>query len=449
MSVLDFFKPAPYLPEMQDQEAIKKKYGYWRWRIFLSMYLGYAFYYLTRKSLPAAMPILSKELNLSMAELGWMVTIFSVVYGASKLFNGILGDKSNPRYLMSIGLILTGVCNFFFGLSSAFWAFALFWGLNGWLQGWGWPGCAKLLTHWYSQSERGRWWSLWNTSHNVGGVLIPLIAAFCAQYFGWRYAMYVPGVICVAVGIALMFFLRDTPQSMGLPSIEKFRNDYPPSQNRSEPEKESLPVREILFKYVFRNKFVWVLGIAYFFIYVIRTALSTWSSMYLVQVKGYSVVAAAFCVTWFEIGGFFGSLAAGWVSDTLFQARRNPVNILFTLGVLAVMGFFWFLPASPFFDGLFQFSIGFFTFGPQMMIGMAVAELSHKKSAATAVGFAGCFAYLGAGMAGGPFGALIESYGWNSLFVSVIVCTLIGLLILLPLWGVDAKQRKAEVSPAV
>ena len=88
-----------------------------------------------------------------------------------------MADRSNPRYLMGFGLILTGLFNIFFGLSSSVLVFAIFWGLNGWFQGWGWPPCNRLLTHWYSQKERGRWWGAWNTSHSVGGALIPIIVA--------------------------------------------------------------------------------------------------------------------------------------------------------------------------------------------------------------------------------------------------------------------------------
>ena len=38
------------------------------------------------------------------------------------------------------------------------------------------------------------------------------------------------------------------------------------------------------------------------------------------------------------------------------------------------------------------FAIGFFIFGPQMLIGMA-AECSHKDAAGAATGFVGLFAY--------------------------------------------------------
>jgi len=61
----------------------------------------------------------------------------------------------------------------------------------------------------------------------VGGAIIPIIAVSLASAFGWRFAMFGPGIICILVGIFLINRLRDTPRSLGLPTIEKYKNDYP------------------------------------------------------------------------------------------------------------------------------------------------------------------------------------------------------------------------------
>lgn len=137
MALLSFLKPAPYLDEIQDKNVVKQQYRYWRIRTFYAMYIGYALFYFTRKSFTFVMPALQSTLGMTKTELGLIASILSLSYGISKFLSGILGDKSNPRYLMAIGLILTGVFNILFGLSSTWWLFAIFWGLNGWFQGWG------------------------------------------------------------------------------------------------------------------------------------------------------------------------------------------------------------------------------------------------------------------------------------------------------------------------
>lgn len=439
MSLFSLFAPAPHIPEIQDPELVKERYKYWRKRIFYGMYTGYIFYYFTRKSFTFAMPALMRDLGFDKSDLGFLVSVLSITYGLSKFLSGILADRSNPRYFMAFGLILTGVFNIVFGLSSLISLFALFWGLNGWFQGWGWPPCARLLTHWYSQKERGTWWGFWSTSHSVGGALIPILAAFCAQYYGWRYAMYIPGLLSILVGFFIINRLRDTPQSLGLPSIEKHRNDYPSNDHDDDRE---LSVRELLVEYVLRNRYIWILGIAYFFVYVIRTAINDWSILFLIEEKNYSMIAAGASVSWFEVGGFFGSLASGWASDKIFKGKRGPINTLFSLFCIFSVAALWYAPQGMMLlDSALLFFIGFFIFGPQMLIGIAAAELSHKKAAGTATGFIGWISYLGAAAAGFPLGKITQIWGWSGFFVVIGVCGVLSTLLLAPLWRAKTHPR--------
>lgn len=441
MSVLNVFKPASPAPEIQDQEMVKERYKYWRWRIFYGMYIGYIFYYFTRKSFTFAMPALMEDLGLQISDLGILGSILSITYGLSKFLSGILADRANARYFMATGLILTGVFNICFGMSSSIVFFSIFWCLNGIFQGWGWPPCARLLTHWYSQKERGTWWSFCSTSHSVGGALIPIVAAFCAQIWGWRFAMYIPGVACIVVGIFIMNRLRDIPQSLGLPPVEKFKNDYPSEKRQNE---RDVSVKEILFEHVLSNKYIWVLAISYFFVYVIRQAINDFGALFLIKSKGYSMMAASASIFWFEAGGVCGSLVAGWASDKIFKGRRGPINVLFSMAVIfAIIGLYIAPPGMIIFDYILMFVIGFLIFGPQMLIGLAAVELSHKKAAATSNGFVGWVAYLGAATAGYPISKIAEVWGWQGFFVALGLCGGISVFLLLPLWKIKSNPKYA------
>ncbi|NGX29167.1 MAG: hypothetical protein K940chlam1_01366, partial [Candidatus Anoxychlamydiales bacterium] len=143
--------------------------------------------------------------------------------------------------------------------------------------------------------------------------------------------------------------------------------------------------------------------------------------------------------------GVLGSLAAGWGSDYLFKGRRGPINVIFTIGLLISLYLMWRTPGGKILiDFIFIFFLGFFVFGPQMLIGVAAAELSHKKAVGTATGFIGWFAYLGAAMAGAPLGALLKKTGWESFFIILIISAIIALLFLLPLWKVKAISDPLE-----
>lgn len=431
------FKPASFAPEIQDATLVKKTYKMWRIRILYSMFFGYALYYFTRKSFVLAMPGIVADLGYTKAQLGILGSILAISYGFSKFFSGVLTDRSSPRYFMAFGLFMTGIINLAFGMSSSLIVFAILWGLNGWFQGFGWPPCSRFLIQWYSQSERGSWWSTWNVSHNVGAFSIAIVAGYCVQHFGWRYGMYVPGIICILGSLFLLNRLRDCPQVVGLPPIDIYRNDVSASSKSADANAPKQSTWGILVSYVFTNKYLWLLGIAYFFVYFARTAMNDWTPMYLIETKGYTLIGANSMATMIEVGGFFGNLCAGWASDYLFGAKRGPVNVLFSLGMLLGVILFSLVPAgASWADSASLALIGFMIFGPQMLIGVAAAEIANKSAVATASGFVGCLSYLGAACAGFPQGAIIQELGWTGHFISMSIACGLAILFLIPLWNI-------------
>ncbi|CUZ69975.1 Regulatory protein uhpC [Serratia marcescens] len=399
-----FLKSRPDAPQVTDQRQIDASYKYWRIQLMCTMYIGYAAFYFTRKSFNFIMPAMLSDLGLTMSDVGILGTLFYITYGCSKFISGMISDRSNPRYFMGLGLIMTGVLNIFFGLSSSLLMLGTLWILNAFFQGWGWPPCSKILTSWYSRSERGGWWAIWNTSHNVGGALIPLLVGFISLHFSWRYGMIIPGIIGVVLGLLMCWRLRDKPSTLGLPSVGKWRNDA--MELVQESEGQGLSNREIIKRYVLTNKYIWLLAVSYVLVYIVRTAINDWGNLYLTQEKGYSLMTANSAISLFEVGGFIGSLVAGWGSDKLFRGNRGPMNLIFAIGI--------------------------FIFGPQMLIGMAAAECSHKDAAGAATGFVGLFAYLGAALSGYPIARVMEIWHWNGFFVVISIAACLSALFLLP-----------------
>ncbi len=407
-----------------------QRYRYWRIHIMVSMYIGYAVFYLTRKNFSYAMPAIITDLGWDKADIGLMGTLFYLTYGISKFISGIVSDRSNPRYFMGLGLIATGIINILFGLSSSIVALSILWVLNAWFQGWGWPACSKLLTTWYSRSERGGWWSVWNTAHNLGGAMIPIIVGYTVLHYGWRYSFFIPGVIAVIVGCLLCWRLRDKPTTMELPSIGHWRKDY--LEIAHENTGKGLSQKQILTRYVLSNKYIWLLGLSYILVYIVRTAINDWGNLYLTEQYGYSLITANSALSLFEIGGFLGSLVAGWGSDKIFSGNRGPMILLFSMGVFLSVAALWLMPIVSFaLQAVCLFAIGFFVFGPQMLIGMAAAECSHKDSVGAATGFVGLFAYMGAALAGYPLAIITQHFHWTGFFVVIsVAAAAIGLLLL-------------------
>ncbi|MCG9657854.1 MFS transporter [Vibrio mediterranei] len=424
----------------QDSASVDTRYRYWRFHIMLGMYLGYAGFYLTRKTFNYTAPALIADLGLDKGDIGMMGTMFYLMYGLSKFVSGIISDRSNPRYFMGIGLIASGLVNIVFGLSSSLFVLASLWILNAWFQGWGWPSCSKLLTTWYSRTERGFFWSLWNTAHNVGGAMIPLLVGFLTFHYSWREGFIIPGVISVLIGLFLCWRLRDKPTSMGLPTVGQWRNDK--LELAQENDGVGLKPKQILWSYVLNNKYIWLLAFSYVLVYIVRTAINDWGNLYLTEQHHYSLINANASVSLFEVGGFVGSLVAGWGSDKLFGGNRGPMNLIFAMGIFLSVAALWLMPLTNFvFQSAGFFAIGFFVFGPQMLIGMAAAECSHKDSAGAATGFVGLFAYMGAALAGYPLAMVLEQFHWTGFFVVISVCSAVIGLLLLPFLQAQFSQR--------
>ncbi|OWF74917.1 regulatory protein UhpC [Yersinia frederiksenii] len=419
-------------PEPLTPEEVNARYRYWRLRLMAAMVVGYAAFYLTRKSVNYAMPVMQVELGLDKGDIGLLGTLFYLAYGGSKFVSGIVSDRTQARWIMGIGLMMTGVLNVVFTLCHTLPALLVVWTLNGFFQGWGWPPCAKLLSTWYSRNERGTWWGCWNTSISIGGAAVPLLSAFLASYYGWQAALLVPGAIGIGLGLWLCWQLCDKPQQQGLPTIGQWRRD--PQDQWQEQQSPPMPMGRIFRDAILRNRTIWMLGVSYVLVYLIRIALNDWGNIWLAESHGVNLISANATLSLFELGGLCGALFAGWGSDLLFRGQRAPMILLFALGLFLTMTALWLAPVHhyPLLSVTF-FSIGFFVFGPQMLIGLAATEYTHKDAAGTVTGFLGLFAYLGAALAGWPLAQVLQHAGWQGFFALLTLASAGVGLLLMPL----------------
>ncbi len=175
----------------------QKRFKIWQWRTIIATMIGYALFYFVRKNFSFAMPGLSAEYGISNTSFGLVMTIVGLVYGFSRYFNGILADRMNARYHMSIGLALCALASIAFGFiphllgieigkapHSLIVAFATLLVLNNIFQGSGFPPCARLLSHWIPPKELATKQSIWNTSHSIGASILAILCGFIMANMG-------------------------------------------------------------------------------------------------------------------------------------------------------------------------------------------------------------------------------------------------------------------------
>ena len=549
----------------------QKKFKVWQWRTIIVTMIGYAFFYFVRKNFSFAMPGLAAEYGISNTSFGIVMTIVGLVYGFSRYFNGILADRMNARYHMSIGLALCALASLAFGFiphllginigvapHSLIVAFAILLVLNNIFQGSGFPPCARLLSHWIPPQELATKQSIWNTSHSIGASILAILCGFIMANMGtdlshsqkdvdkitynyvttlfkddvkksdgeiskvikvckpratengyevdvrytlkkdvkdtltktyafshenfmavksavdkaaenntkvssseiakecnidkaqvkatqaivtrtehtgaWQWAFWIPGLIALVGAVGLFALLRDTPKSVGLPELESSKTSL--DNDDGDPAARRAYVKKMVYK----NPVVWILSIANFFVYVVRFSVLDWGPKFLTEACNMSFEEAAIAVSAFEIMAIVGTLVAGWVTDKFFRGLAHRTCMWCMVGAgLSMAGFYMFYLNPGMVPGWVLIGVlamaGFFIYGPQALVGIAVTNQATKKAAGTANGLVGIFGYLSTAVSGIGIGWLADNYGWDYVFIGVIAMAIIGVLIFMSIWG--------------
>ncbi|MGI9275131.1 MAG: glycerol-3-phosphate transporter [Endozoicomonas sp.] len=434
-----FLSPAQHQERLADQ-AIDATYKRLRRQVFLGIFIGYAGYYLVRKNFSLAIPDLIEQ-GFSRTELGFALSGVSIAYGLSKFLMGNLSDRSDARKFITLGLSLSALTMIVMGTtpfatSSIMVMFTLLF-INGWFQGMGWPSSGRVIVHWFSVSERGTRAATWNLAHNVGGGLVgPLSVLGMAVFADWHSVFFFPGLVALCLAAVSWAMVRDTPQSCGLPPIEKHTGDYPNAFEYSHSHEQEFSAREIFFNYVLNNRLLWYIAIANAFVYLIRYGVLDWAPAYLSEVKSYSMQESSWAYFAYEFAGIPGTLLCGYLSDRYFRGRRAPASLVYLVAVLIAVIIYWQNPpGNPLIDNLALIAIGFLIYGPVMLIGVHALDLVPKKAAGTAAGLTGLFGYMGGALfANIAIGLVVDLYGWNGGFIMLVAACLGAMAILILCW---------------
>ncbi len=441
--MIGILKPAAH-QEPIDELEIDKNYSRLRFQVFMGIFIGYAGYYLVRKNFTLAMPSLIAE-GFSKTELGFALSGVAIAYGLSKFIMGSVSDRSNARVFMPLGLLSSALVMIFMGVmpiatSSVAIMFTLLL-INGWFQGMGWPPSGRVMVHWFSPNERGTKMALWNVAHNVGGGLVgPLAILGVAIFADYHAIFYFHGFIALFVAAFVYLTVRDTPQSQGLPTIEEYHQDYPTTFEYNVSHEKEFSTKEIFLEYVLNNKLLWAIAVANAFVYLVRYGVLDWAPTYLSEVKDFSFAQSGWAYAVYEWAGIPGTLICGYVSDKYFKAHRSPVIVIFMAITMVCVIVYWLNPpGNPAIDIAMLITIGFFIYGPVMLIGLFAIDLVPKKAAGTAAGFTGLFGYVGGAVSANiAIGYVVDRAGWNAGFMLIIGACIMSIILV-------AFSMKAEV----
>ncbi|MBN9419704.1 MAG: MFS transporter [Candidatus Eremiobacteraeota bacterium] len=440
---------------------ISETFRYWRSRLLWSTYVGYAVFYILRNPLQIALPIMGPALGINNAVFGVFFTINGLAYGLAKFLSGVAADRYNPRVLLVAGLGISVVTNLLLGFSTSMMVLGTLFVINGLAQGFGFPPCARVLSYWFAPPERGRYWGIFNTSHQLGQMIVNVGGAVLATALGWQYAFWVPAAIGFLCCLMLWNRVRDTPASLGLPSVEEYHfvqeggalpqgeeagpigYDVREAQGLGAVQEESgESTADVVRRRVWRNPAVWTVCVGNFFVYVVRGSFLSWGPAYLTAVKHVSLVTAGGLTLGFELAGLAGCLVSGWVTDRFLGGRRGPACVIWMAMCSAFVFAFWkSTSTNPAVYGSLLAGIGFSVYGPQFLVGVMVADLATKRAAGTAVGLSGIFGYASPLLTGALIGYLSNAYGWDAAMQMILAGSVLSCIPFLLTWNAKAPEE--------
>ena len=420
-----------------------------------------------------------------------MIAIGSLIYGLSRFLNGFVVEKVSPKVFMGIGLLLCALANicFSFGVDISYWITGVHEGpqfvnmlilvmgvtivLNQYFQGMGFPPCARMLPQWIAPGELATKMSIWNTSHSVGafgavvicGLLMTNMGAdmsgdssivaritanlsasikgwenlpvaeqtakvmgYASHYGAWRWCFIVPAI--VAIGGAFLCFaaLKDSPQSVGLPEI-------PGTETGKQATEGKKGAHGAFLKHmVFFNKWVVLYAVANIFVYVLRMGVLDWGPKFLTEDRGMNINGAAWSVAAFELTAVFGTIFAGWATDSIFKGKAHRMCLFAMVGSVVFLGLFALVDMPVILSTLVLALAGFCIYGPQALIGIGAANQATKEASATANGLTGILGYVGSALSAIGVGLIADNFGWRAVFITFICVGIVGAVVFALMW---------------
>ncbi len=438
MSVYSFFRisrpAATQVPEPEIEPTYKKV----RRSTFLGVTIGYSLYYVCRMSLSVVKQPLIDEGVLTAGQLGLIGSGLLLIYAFGKFINGFIADYCNIRRFMGTGLLLSSVVNLViallgigvtsFGVShtTLFFSAVIFWGLNGWFQSMGPAPGVISLSRWFPQSRRGTFYSIFCTSPYIGEFISFVLIAAVVAAWGWEWGFLLAALIGFAGSLLVFMTVKDTPESCGLPSVQKLSGE----EMKPEDSMRTLSLQ----KRVLRHPGIWIIAASSAFIYITKYAITGWGVLFLQKAKLFSLEKASSIIAVAAlVGGLVGTVSAGWISDRLFKGDRMRPALLSGLLGIVMLSLFLFTGGgfvlNTIYVAVFNFAMGELYC---IVAGLMAIDIVPRKATGAALGVVGVSSYVAAAVQDIASGYLIQENGSDFTAVSIFWIVAAFLATLLP-----------------
>src|SRR5215813_6364715 len=304
-----------------------------RWLIIGLIFCTYVLMISDRVNISIAAKHIIPEYGLSNVQMGWVFSAFVLGYALSQIPGGWLGDRFGPRRVLagaivwwSVFTMLTAIAGQLFLVShlGVLGSFIIVRVLIGMGEAAGLPNRNRVVANWIAPHERALALGIGGSGSACGAALTPPLIVWIMVTLGWRAAFYLAGSIGLVSAGVWYWLARDRPGQHPWVNSAELRYITQTSEESSPAHGQT--VEPVPWRTLVGNKDLWCLTTAFFTVGYIAYLYFSWFYLYLVNVRGFSVVS----------GGLYGSLPflvsaitapiGGWVSDRLSQRYGKRIG---------------------------------------------------------------------------------------------------------------------------
>ncbi|MEV0279117.1 MFS transporter [Streptomyces sp. NPDC050610] len=186
-------------------EKMDRPYGK-RWAALGVLCLSLLIIVMANTTLTVAAPDMTIDLNLSSADLQWVIDGYTVPYAALMLLLGAIGDKYSRRGALVLGLVVFGVASVAGALADSSNAVIASRALMGIGAAFVMPATLSLLAATFPRAERAKAITIWTATAGLGIAAGPLVAGALLEKYSWNSSFLINVPIAV-LGILGALFL--------------------------------------------------------------------------------------------------------------------------------------------------------------------------------------------------------------------------------------------------
>ena len=393
----------------------------YKWVVLMLVSIAYFLAQGTRLIYSAVLPQIKADFaasGVTDAQLGLISSVFTLVFGLTMPFAGLVADLFNRKRVLVFGAFLFAVGIFVSGFAAGLGMLFISYGIINSIGQSLMPPCNTSLISQYHDETRGTAFSIYQTAIYVGIVVCSVVSGYLAQLGegGWRYAFWIFGAIAVLWAVVIAIFLKETPQAS---SDNKVGLDS---------------VKEALQAFLKKpSSLILMAGLGcYFFV---TYAFKAWAPIFMIRSfpEMETTQAVFHGVFWFYLGAFFGVTLGGRLSDALKIRRPGIrfevefVGLALCIPFILMMAFVHSLPLMILAILMFGFATGVY----DSNIYAALFDVINPRFRAVGTGLFGCGGCIVGAFGPTVMGFLNDAFTPRLSMASLAIFAIVGSLAIL------------------